>query len=81
MRLMILLDRIEDYQIHFIHFQTLFFFDLVKSVSNIRYEMLVKSIVKTYCISVLFSTPLVHQDVFRVKVVKFHGYARYVTLF
>ena len=42
----------------------IFFLDLVNSSPNIRYEMLVKPVVKTYCISVLFSTPLVQEDVF-----------------
>ena len=65
MRLVLLLDRKEDYQMYFIHFQTLFFFvDLVKNSPNIRYEMLVEPIVKTYCNSVLFLTLLVEEDVF-----------------
>ena len=64
MRLVLLLDRKEDYQMYFIHFQTLFFLELVNSSPDIRYEMLVEPVVKMYCISVLFSTPLVQEDVF-----------------
>ena len=45
-------------------FSNFIFFHLVKNSPNITYEILVKSIVKTYCISVLFLTPLVQEDAF-----------------